>query len=219
MKKINLVKHKGMSLAEIFQSLDIKFAYVNKDFVEVSAPAKCRDFLGDCVYSRKTKQPVSIYGFKYEYSVTPYDDCRFSLKFPDESSRSNFIANLSYLHEKEKQAGVKLSKIYETQEKNTLVIEGSNHWISSVWKVSFYTFYLKVMSYKTPSDVQSPEDEYIGYLTPTIESTMLGAVKKLRKEVLPTDTDVAHNHMGFLSVLKGKSYVAVYNHNLIFGKA
>ena len=217
MKKITLIKHKGLSLSEIFQSLDIKFAFVNKDLVEVSAPAKCRDFLGDCVYSKRMKVPVSIYGFAYNYKDTPFDGCRFSLKFPNDESRINFINNLPYLNAKEKQAGVKLSVIYETQDTDTLVIVGSNHWLSAVWKVSMYTFYIKVMSYKDVTQLKSPEDEYITSLTPEKETVMLSKIKGLRKEVYPMDTNTAHNYMGFISVIQGKSYVAVDNNKLIFG--
>lgn len=217
MKKINLVKHSGLNLAEIFQSLDIKFAFVNRKYEEVSAPAKCRDFLGDCIFSRKTKQKVGIWGFKYDYKDTPYDDCRFSLKFPTTESKDNFIANLSYLHTKEKQAGVKLSKVYETQLDNTLVIEGSNWWISTIWKVSLYTFYLKVMSYKTPQEVKSPENDYIKYLTQEKENKMLSKIKT-KVEYLPTNTNSAHNYMGFVSLIQGKDCnETTINHKFVFG--
>ena len=217
MKKINLVKHSGLDLAEIFQSLDIKFAFVNKNYEEVSAPAKCRDFLGDCIYSRKTKQAVGIWGFKYNYKDTPYDDCRFSLKFPTTESKENFIKNLPYLHEKEKQAKVKLSKVFETQLDNTLVIEGSNWWVSTIWKVSLYTFYLKVMSYKTPAEVKNPENEYIKYLTADKESKMLSKVKT-KVEYLPTRTNQAHDYMGFVSLIKGNACAeTTMNHKFVFG--
>src|SRR5512139_1741402 len=173
MKSIKLTKIKTKRLAEIFQSLDIKFAFVNKKFEEVSLPAKCRDFLGDCIWSRKTGKEANIYSFVYDYKTTPFDDCRFSLKFPTGESYNNFIANLPMLHEKEKKAGVKLSKIFMTDDKTTLVIVGSNYWIKDSWKVSLYTFYLKLMSYKSISVVQSPENSYISYLTPEIENKML----------------------------------------------
>lgn len=217
MKKINLTKHSGLSLAEIFQSLDIKFAFVNKNYEEVSAPAKCRDFLGDCIYSRKTKQAVGIWGFKYNYKDTPYDDCRFSLKFPTTESKENFIKNLPYLHEKEKQAKVKLSKVFETQLDNTLVIEGSNWWVSTIWKVSLYTFYLKVMSYKTPAEVKNPEKDYIKYLTADKENKMLSKVKT-KVEYLPTRTQAVHDYMGFVSLIKGSACTeTTMNHKFVFG--
>lgn len=217
MKKINLVNIKVDSLSEIFQSMDVKIAYVNRKYEEVSVPAKCRDFLGDCIYSRKTKQSVGIYGFHYNYQDKPYDDCRFSLKFPDDASRANFVKNLSYLHEKEKQAGVRLSEIMETQHDNTVVIEGSNWWISTIWKVSLYTFYLKVMCYPSLANLKSPENSYITYLTPEKEAKMLSKVKT-RKEFLPDSTGSAHNYMGFVSTIKNDyPPVTAQNHNYVFG--
>lgn len=216
MKSIKLIKTKVKSLSEIFQAVDIKFAFVNKNFEEVSTPAKCRDFLGDCIWSRKKGKPVNIYGFSYNYKQTPYDDCRFSLKFPDEHSKTNFINNLSYLHEKEKKAGVKLSRVFSTQEKDTLVIEGSNYWIRSSWKISLYTFYLKVISYKDVTKLQSPEKGYMAQLTAEREATLLSKVKKV-DEVLADNIDTQHNYSGFVSAITGKYYVAVDNNKLIFG--
>lgn len=217
MKTIKLIKTKVKNLAEIFQAVDIKFAFVNKNFEEVSTPAKCRDFLGDCIWSRKKGKPISIYMFSYDYKQTPYDDCRFSLKFPDEHSKTNFINNLPYLHEKEKKAGVKLSRVFSTQEKDTLVIEGSNYWIRSSWKISLYTFYLKVISYENVTQLQSPENGYMAQLTAEREATLLSKVKKV-DEVLADDIGTQHNYSGFVSAIKGQSYVAVDNHKLIFGK-
>ena len=206
MKKITLVKHKGLNLAEIFQSLDIKFAFVNKNGEQVSAPGKCRDFLGDCIWSKKYNEKAYIYGFTYNYSETPYDDCRLSLKFPSTEAMTNFLVNLPYLHEKEKKAGVKRSVVYETQEKDTLVIAGSNWWINAVWKISLYTFYIKVMSYKTPQDCGDPENKYVKKLTPEIEDQMLSKIKKKSKQVLKTDIYVAHNNSGFVSLINKKIY-------------
>lgn len=217
MKSIKLIKAKVKSLAEIFQSLDIKFAYVNKEFKEVSIPAKCRDFLGDCIWSKKTGKPVSIYGFTYDYVESPFDDCRFSLKFPNAESMNNFIANLPYLHEKEKQAKVKRSKIFTTDDKSTLVIEGANWWVKSIWKVSLYTFYLKVMSYKSVADVKSPEDGYVKYLTPEIEAKLLAKIKTV-DENIADNINEAHNYQGFVSLIKGNYLIAKVNHQLVFGK-
>ena len=96
---------------------------------------------------------------------------------------NNFIANLTYLHEKEKQAKVKRSKIFTTDDKSTLVIEGANWWIKSIWKVSLYTFYLKVMSYKSVADVKSPENGYISCLTSEIEAKLLAKIKTVDEEI------------------------------------
>lgn len=204
MKSVKLKKIAVKHLCEIFQSLDIKFAYVNKKMEEVSVPAKCRDFLGDCIFSRKAGKSVGVYGFNYDYSKQPFDDCRFSLKFPNHDSYTNFINNISFLHEREKQAGVKLSKIFTTDDKSTLVIEGSNYWVSAIWKVSLYTFYLKLISYKTPTEVESPENKYLEKLTPEKEAKLLSKVKnKKSEEFHHADIYSVHNNYGFYSLLQG----------------
>lgn len=203
MKSVKLKLIKVKSLAEIFQSLDIKFSFVNKNMEQVTVPAKCRDFLGDCIFSRKRKTPVYIYGFSYNYVENPFDDCRFSLKFPDGGSYNNFISNLGILHEKEKHAGVKLSKIYTTDQKDTLIVEGSNYWTTAIWKISLYTFYLKLISYKSLADLAKPEDSYTLKLTPHLESVLLSKVKNRKFDVDKklNCTSTVHNVHGFYSVL------------------
>lgn len=202
MKSVTLKLIPVISLVEIFQSLDIKFAFVNRKMEQVTVPAKCRDFLGDCVFSKRYKKAVSIYSFKYNYLDKPFDDCRFSLKFPNSSSMENFINNINYLHEREKQAGVKLTEIFSTDKKDTLVVEGSNYWINSVWKISLYTFYLKLISYKTLADVKSPENSYVKALTPEKEATMLSKIKGRKLDHFPNlDTYDVHNRHGFYSML------------------
>lgn len=206
MKSIKLIKTKTKPLAEIFQSLDIKFAWVNKKYEEVSTPCKCRDFLGDCIYSKQSGNKVNIYSFQYNYKDTPFDDCRFSLKFPDQQSYNNLIKNLPYLHEREKKAGVKLTKVFATDDKTTLVIEGSNHWRNDIWKISMYTYYIKLISFADPTKPGKPENTYAALLTPEKEDKMLAGIKRSIK-CMPSNYDYAHNYYGFYSVLKGLSCV------------
>lgn len=202
--KLIATKH----LSEIFQSIDIKFSFVNKKMEQVTVPAKCRDFLGDCIFSRRYKKAVSIYGFSYDYTQKPFDDCRFSLKFPNKETMTNFINNINYLHEREKQAGVKLTTIFNTNQPNTLVVEGSNYWINSVWKISLYTFYLKLISYKTVNDVKEPENDYVKYFTPEIEAAMLSKIKGRKLDHFKDlSTNTVHNYHGFYSMIRwGKTY-------------
>lgn len=56
MKTIKLLVIGGLN--EIFQSLDIKFSFVNNDLQQVSSPCKCRDFLADVIYSYKRKNKL-----------------------------------------------------------------------------------------------------------------------------------------------------------------
>ena len=191
-------------LAEIFQDLDLKFSFV-KNNKQVTMPAKCRDFLGDCLWSRATKKKVSIYSFEYDYKETPYEvkEVQLTIKFPDENKRINFINNLAFIHEKEKQAGIKkLTKIEETQEKDTLFITASKLWQGLPWTLALYTYYLKVMSLKDPNHVTIyPETGYKNWIDP-MESTILSWVKKKIAYSWHDDIYDQHNYSGVISMLK-----------------
>lgn len=206
-------------LSEIFQSLDIKFAFVNAEYSQVSVPAKCRDFLGDCLWSRHQERSVSIYGFNYDYRTDPYDTkvLRISLTFPDLDSIANFTHNFDMLEEKEIKAGIKKpSKYIEVEEDPlTLVIEASKHWQSAIWKLSLYTFYLKLLAYPKNSLLLEPEkDYYITLSVDGVEDKMLAKVNKKKANLYPSLYD-SHNKAGFISAIKSNGLDNKY----IFGRA
>ena len=202
---IKLKKFDTYSTNEIFQSLDIKFSFVNSKYEQVSNPIKCRDFLGDCIWSRKFNKEAKIYGFKYKFSDKPYDTkvTRLSLKFPNKQSLSFFKKNFNELTQLEIKYKIKPSKYIETDDKQTLVIVGSSVWQSAPWKLALYTFYLKFISYKSKEDLDSPEDSYYDTLLGN-EDKLLSQIKK-RKIIWYDSIDYHHNYSGFVSVIKGKS--------------
>ena len=159
---MKIKKFKVNPLSEIFQSLDVKFAFVNKKGDEASCPAKCRDFLGDCLWSRATGKDVSIYKFKYSFKETPYDvdTLRLSLHFPDDKTKELFIKNIIKLRLIEESIGIKDTKIFATQYKNILVIEADKVWQSAIWKLSLYTFICKVCCYNHEENIGQPESRY-----------------------------------------------------------
>src|SRR4030042_5274946 len=126
----------GNNPAEIFQSLDIKFAFVNGKQEQVSLPIKCRDFLGDCIWSKLTGNKASIYSFNYNYKDTPYDTkvLRLSLKFPNKKDMEIFMSQLQWLWGKEDKAKVKRTAVFKTDQANTLVIEAAPQWQSAMWQ-------------------------------------------------------------------------------------
>lgn len=201
---INLKLYPVQKACEIFQSLDIKFAFVNKDMEQVNNPIKCRDFLGDCIWTMKTKKPAHIYGFNYDFKEKPYDldTVRLSLKFPNENVMECFKKNISLLHEKEKQAKLrKKTKIFETNQENTLVIEANKKWQSSIWKISLYTFYIKLFSYPSLESLGSPENEYFNHLIPAKENVLLSSLN-VNEEYVAPDIKSAHNYSGFVSLIE-----------------
>ena len=170
--------HGGNRPVEIFQSLDIKFAFVSKiddnSYKQLHLAVKCRDFLGDCIWSGVTKQIASIWSFKFDASKTPIDTdkLRLSMKFPDKYSMENFIANFNILEHKEFLAHTKTSWWYPTDQDNTIIVEADPLWQSEVWKISLYSYYLKVISYKSTEDLMEPENRYAAILTKPIEEKL-----------------------------------------------
>lgn len=194
-------------ISEIFQTLDIKFAFVTKtdrnNYTQVHQEIKCRDFLGDCIWSRKTKQDVNIYNFKYSYKENPYDvrKTRLSLTFPSADSLENFKNNFKNLNTLEKLYNIPLSKWKETEDKQTLIIEASSVWQSCVWKMSLFTYFIKVYSYKDITVLEKPERAYAVLLTDKVLEKFMSNVRK-RREILSTSLYTAHNNSGFFSILR-----------------
>lgn len=212
-KPVKLIKIKQKYTAEIFQSLDIKFSFVKKidsnTYEQVSNPIKCRDFLGDCIWSKSSGKAANIYGFYYNYQDTPYDldKLRLSLTFPDLESLDNFKNNISTIKDIENKYKISPSKIKKTDDEYTLIIESSKVWQSARWKLSLFTFLIKCMSYKTINDLQSPEDSYITVLTEEVKHKLMSKVKRFNKEVPANENDIhtVHNYSGFVSICKNQN--------------
>lgn len=180
MDKIEFTPWEGAAnLAEIFQCMDIKFSLLDKDNVELLPKIKCRDYLGDCVWSKLTGHEMSIYGVSYNFSETPYEEnnLKMTLRFPTPESQTNFVNNISYLHKKEEKAGTEKTKVYETQEKDTLIVEADKVWLIDQWRISLYSFYLKLLAYANPEQPSGTEREYKRHLTSVWEKAMLSVVK------------------------------------------
>lgn len=213
MKSVKLKLYPNyVKTVDAFQTLDIKFGFVNAKYEEVSNPSKCRDFLGDCIWSMKTGNEAQIYGFQYNYADMPYDleTTRFSLQFPNEESKGYFLTNLPQLHEKEAKAGVKLTEVFTTNHKDRLIIEADKSWQSNLWKLSLYTFYIKMISYKDIKHLKDPESDYIKELTSEKETKLLDAVTKEVKEIMHDNISIVHNYSGFYSLLQGTNETAEF---------
>jgi len=213
---VTLIKAHNKYYSEIFQSISILMAFVTKKddtYTQLFSPVKCRDFLGDCIWSYKTKQPAQIYGFGFDYSQTPYDQnmLRMSLTFPDEQTLTNFATHQDFLHTIETRAFlgfevVHFTKLLSTNDPLTLILEADPIWQSSQWKLSLYTFYLKLMGYKDVTKPANPEKEYLPLLTPEIEAKLLDKVLQMEDNI-GDGISQAHNYSGFVSVIKNQNKV------------
>jgi len=207
-----LTKHKEKHTAEAFQSLDVKFAFLNKvknnKYKQIHTEIKCRDFLGDCLWGTTTRNKVNIYGFTFNpiKSIISQEGLFLSLLFPDNNSMSDFKTNFPTLREKERQLGLVLSEMIETDKERTLIISADKVWQSAIWKLSLYTFYLKVISYETPSCAEDPENGYLDVLSPDKEEKLLSKLHD-NNEVLYETIHLAHNYSGFVSILTDRNKV------------
>lgn len=192
-------------LNEIFQSLDIKFSFVNKDLEEITTKAKCRDFLIDVLLSNFYNKPVDIYGFKYDFKKDPYDLDTLSLllTFPSVACKNIFLSRVKELNIIEKSIGVSTSVIYKVKGySNQLVIEADKLWQSAPYKISLYTFYIKRFSVLEDKDLKNPDKGYLEVLLKkNNEEFLLSSIKKDVKVHHYDETYLAHNRSGFVSIV------------------
>ena len=209
MKTVCLKLFDSGGLSEIFQSIDLKFSFVRKldedSFKQLHNHAKCRDFLGDVIWSNKTGNNVGIYSFYYKKpgNEIDADKTRLSLRFPDGESEGNFMANLHFLQEKEANYGLSQLVVFKTQVKHHWIIEADSDWQSNLWKISLFTFYIKLLSYKTPKEAKEPENEYLADLTPKKEHKLMSHIKVMFDEKFGNGIYEVHNNSGFHSLLNG----------------
>lgn len=214
MKQVNIVEvARKEILGQIFQSLQVQFSFTAEkvvgektEFHNLTQYVLCRDFLGDMLWSKHWKKESNIYGLRYNWKEAPYDEdhVKLVLFFPDAGKKRSFLVNVpEFLYAKEDQAGVERTEILETQYKDKLVVIGSPHWQKSTWRLSLYTYYLKLCCLENPEDIPagSPEFDYKRVLRPEVEETYLKHV---------TDDFVfffenliqSHNYSGFYSIVK-----------------
>jgi hypothetical protein len=209
--KIKLIKSKeNKQYTEIFQTISLLFSFVTQKedtFTQLFTPVKCRDFLGDVIWSRKTKNPSQIYGFNYNYTKNPTDNdaLKLSITFPNPETMHNFVINFKYLTNKEiSEAKVKESELLATDDPLTLIVIADKIWQSDVWKISLFTYYLKIISYKDMTKLENPENRYAELLTKDMEKKFLSKIKSNLEK--PADNImIAHNYSGFISIIKNQN--------------
>jgi hypothetical protein len=196
--------------SEILQSISLLFSFVSKkgeEYHQLFHPVKCRDFLGDCIWSKKTGNQANIYSFYYNYKEAPYDTdmLRMSLTFPTYEVLEYFKNNFIWITKKENDYKIKHNSHYFSTKGNpTLIIEADPIWQSSTWKLSLFTYYLKLMCYEDIKQLKNPESEYARLLTPKIEDKLLSKLHS-DEEVIPSTIDIAHNFSGFVSICRGQN--------------
>lgn len=208
------------SYAEISQQLGIKFAWAvqTKDGFQLQhSYVKCRDFLPDFLWmmenkdsNGKIKKGQGIYGYGHQphHVKSPF----MALEVNDGSvdalkaNMEKHITGIEFVGSDGKQA----------------IVKWQDQAMDSPWKISFFTFMLKlccvqeadtVKSLLENGDNYSPENTYIMSVTPTrieqilqkwsylVDESMLVGSKSLQS----LDIGHMHNYTGFVSQFKHSS--------------
>lgn len=148
------------NLDEIYQSVAMKFAFVNEingKLTQCHPWIKCRDFLHDALRTMLTDEETNIYNFTYKKDVNPWidmnntrmliseKDLKEPLKFRFKLSRS-----LKLLHFYETLAGVELTKIQKVEGdikkryEHVWMLTSPKMWMSSPYLISMYTLLIRL---------------------------------------------------------------------------
>lgn len=151
------------NLAEIQQTLDVKFAHVirqkNGTYTNVHPFVKCRDFLGDVLHSVQINKSVGIYGFNFNPKKQKIykNKLMLAIKFPTQESFNNFYNNRDkvyyfILHEMGLLSKESLITWCYKSAEQLVILEAPKFWKDSIAALSFLTFLIKCASYKLDPD-------------------------------------------------------------------
>ena len=151
---LSLIKSKSdTSYSETPQQKNLRFSFANLDVknntvIEVFPPVRCRDFLGDCLYSEETKKYICIYGFRFDPQINKLDKdkTRFILEFPNLETLNLFLINNLLLNSIEEQNNIQKTT-FSRIEDTILLSEGDPFWMKAIFLISLYSFLFKVMCY------------------------------------------------------------------------
>ena len=147
---------KGAKLAELLQDVKVKmsFASVSEDGESVKQLhewVQCRDFLGDVVLANNSDETFSVYNFVTSKEKTPInkENTTLLIKFPSIALKNIFLENYKdILHVYEYGNGTALTEVIKTNRPTVLLVKADAFWQSRMFLISFYTYLIKVCSYK-----------------------------------------------------------------------
>lgn len=141
----------GQMLCESSQEMEIRFAYVNSKYEQVTRNFRCKDYMNvpPFVMKNPSHSGNRVYGLSYSSVKHPIDMdvTRISIWFKDKNNVPNFIKNMAELNKIEEYYKIPLTKLLTTQHDDIVVIEGDKAWQSNCWKMSMYTMYLRRMGW------------------------------------------------------------------------
>ncbi len=145
-------------LIEIYQSVDIKFAFVSSKsngYKQCNDLTKCRDFLHDIIKAHLNKNSVSIWGMEYKYGEYPKIDItttRLAVYHDKANKCPNKFQNdlefsVSLINQFEKSMGLdSLSTVEKASntDKQLWVFTGPNFWMKAPYLISLYTMLIRL---------------------------------------------------------------------------
>lgn len=152
---------KTNSLAEVFQSNNMKFAFANytdkEDSLQLIMPwVQCREYFNELLMQNHHPDEFKFqitYGFNYNYKKFPLnkDELILAIKFPNDKFKNQFLDNLSYIHKIEELNKLdELTAVTETTEPLQLVIKASKFWQQRCLLLNVYTLLIKLCSLNYP---------------------------------------------------------------------
>jgi hypothetical protein len=155
-------------LAEIYQDVDMKFAFINKKGEQCCSLLKCRDFLHDAVKVMHTGKSVSIYGFRYTPNHPPIDldQMHMLVCFPDEQDavfNSGMFCAKNLLNAVEDHLGLTRTEIqFHELDKYYCEFVSPVYWQESSFMVSLYTLLIRAC-------MQMPQIDSYADVIPALE--------------------------------------------------
>jgi hypothetical protein len=134
----------------------LEFAMLSDRYEQLNQLVWCRDFMQDIIWSYVNKQPIDIYGFKYDPNNAPHPSTK-NLKllitnFKDADFGNKLInGTLPLIHSVEERLKIKKTVLEKCSTPPTVyrksgvwILKASKRWIKSPPMLSFYTLLVRI---------------------------------------------------------------------------
>jgi hypothetical protein len=172
-KKLTIKHFEDCKLAEIYQSVSIKFAFLTSPkngTARCHTYVKCRDFLHDALRTQISGTVSSVFSFRFDKKVNPPIDLRYmrmlvksdAAKTSEEVAKwdTHMLSGLRLLNHYEKLANKPLSTVVRLTNEPvaTWLFTGSSFWLKTPYLASMYTFLIRLgvrnIEFQTDEELQ-----------------------------------------------------------------
>lgn len=218
-----------VGLAEIYQSMDLKFSLLSKlgatEFERITPAVKCRDFLADCYSFGIAKKDFAIYGMSFRGSkeCPQLDGVHLLVTFPNQDAYKNFKDNLSVIHEVEYTNKIPKTEILSVDKPLTYVVDGAPEWVMNGMAFTLYTLLLRCLCYNAGTGESPTMAKWLEAFckTKNTDRDLLDSVQKSVWPKLFADLSLLHTKQ-WCGFDPAKDGVGMIHHNSgfisVFGK-